>query len=230
MRLNPSATVWTETVGDFPILFIDDVYEDVDEVRRQALAADYSIAAAYYPGLHAPLDGHAPTRAVVDKLCGLLNAMGSVDYSPDGVRVDFSVITTPPEKLLAQQQHPHIDPVPLFALVYLSPGIETSTCFYRNRELGIHKIVTADDNAKYQTFMSAHATERLQGDYDVSASPYWEKLHEIEGRYNRLVCYPGNVFHSVMPGPVPTPFDIGKARITQRFAFGRVAARGDQPA
>lgn len=224
MRLNPSASLWVETVGDFPILFIDDFYADVDAVRRQALAADYSIAAAYYPGLHAPLDD-PDTRAVVDALCRLLASLGPVDYDPATVRVDFSVITTPPEKLLAQQQHPHIDPVPLFALAYLTPGIETSTCFYRNLETGLHKIVTPEDQARQQAFALSRGAERVEGDYDVSQSPYWEKLHAIEGRYNRLVCYPGNVFHSVMPGPVPDPFDIARARITQRFAFGRVTPR-----
>lgn len=225
MRIDPSAKVWVETVGDFPILFIDGFYADVDAVRARALAADYSIAAAYYPGLHAPLDD-AETRAVAGQLCRLLGSLGSVDYDPALVRIDFSVITTPPEKLLAQQQHPHIDPVPLFALAYLTPGIDTSTCFYRNRVTGLHKLVTSEDHRRHDVFMQAHGSERAGSDYSLADSPYWEKLHAIEGRYNRLVCYPGNVFHSVMPGPVPDPFDIGKARITQRFAFGKAAPRG----
>lgn len=221
MIVNPHADVVIEKPWDFPVLIVDDFYLDVKTVREQAISADYSEAAAYYPGLHAPLRD-ADTNAVVHQLCGLLRHVGHLDIGPGSVRVDFSVITTPPEKLLAEQKHPHIDPVPLFGLVYLTPEVRTSTCFYRNRATGLHKLVTEADHSKQAEFQREFGTVLEPDGYDLGSSRWWDRIHALEGRYNRLVIYPGNVFHAVEPGSVPVPFDIRKARITQRFAFSEV--------
>ena len=226
MKLNDNAKIWVERVADtFPILFIDDFYADPMAVRDFALSLPFDGMAALYPGRHAFLNDMAgldeERRAEISEACyyvaGLLTLAGSPPVDGALLRTDFSLITTPGRMLVAGQKHPHIDPTPILAVLYLNPENLGGTSFYRNRQMGNIAVVTAEESERFAQFTQGAPTGRVCDSYDMVHADLWEKVYEIEGRFNRLAAYPGNVFHWVECRRVPEPFDPALGRLTQRF-------------
>lgn len=226
MRLNDNAKVRVEQVADtFPILFIDDFYADPMAVREFALSLSFDGMAALYPGRHVFLNDlpglDEERRAEVSESCYYLAELLTLCGSPpvDGalLRTDFSLITTPGRLLVQGQKHPHVDPTPILAVLYLNPESLGGTSFYRNREMGKIAVIGDEDNRRFAEF-SAHATTgRVCDSYEMVHADVWEKVYETDGRFNTLAAYPGNVFHWVECHHVPEPFDPALARLTQRF-------------
>ena len=52
----------------------------------------------------------------------------------------------------------------------------------------------------------------------------WELIGKVEGKFNRYVTYPGNVFHSVEVVVDPDPDDLARGRLTQRVFVDQVAS------
>jgi hypothetical protein len=217
IRINPNAGVRVETVAqELPVLIIDDFYLDPDEVRAEALGASYDLSIAYYPGRHATISGLA-VQTVIGHVCRILNAVGDVVYSPEAFLTDFSIVTTRPADLLAEQKHPHIDPTPILGLVYLNPSNPIGTSFYENMVMQTRCIRSEADATRLTEFLKTDGKLHEPPGYDLSGSAFWRKYYTIEGRYNRLVIYPGNFFHAIDMQAFPDKLEIEEARLTQRF-------------
>ncbi len=217
MIVNPDARVRVMMVaGAIPVLLIDDFYSDPDAVRAEGLQAAFDQSIALYPGRHAVLDTPA-SRKVVEHICAVLTALGDRAYDPQTTRTDFSILTTKASDLLGMQKHPHIDRLPVAGVIYLNPGSTQGTCLFRNRILGLHSVVSAEQEELLAKFLEDEGPTYEPETYEVNGNGAWEKLYTVEGRYNRLVLYPGNVFHSIDLRDVPEVFDINKARLTQRI-------------
>lgn len=217
MKINPNARVRVETVlGEVPVLFVEDFYEDPDAVRAQALGVDYDITAAMYPGRHA-LVATPESAAVVRSLCELLTSLGDQIYDPADCTADFSIVVTKEKDLLAGQKHPHIDPTPVLGIVYLNPVNGAGTSFYYNKVLRTAVVRDQQDRDGLAEFHRALALEHEPKGYSLEDHPCWERVYTIEGKYNRLVVYPGNVFHAVDIRSIPAEFSMNTVRLTQRF-------------
>lgn len=217
MKINPHARVRVETVlGEIPVLYVEDFYEDPDAVRALALGVDYDITAAMYPGRHALLVT-PESKAVVAALCQLLTDLGDQVYDPADCTADFSIVVTQARDLLAGQKHPHIDPTPVLGIVYLNPVNGAGTSFYYNKVLGTALVRNQQDRDGLNEFHRTLAHQHEPEGYDLAHHPCWERVYTIEGRYNRLVVYPGNVFHAVDISTMPAQFNMDTVRLTQRF-------------
>ncbi|WP_443028895.1 DUF6445 family protein [Sphingomonas sp. WG] len=218
MRINSAAVTHWVDGPEYRILVVDNFYENVDQVRAQALGADYRIGYSSYPGLHCPLPRDEADSFSSD-IRDHLNLWG-VDVPEDApCEIDFAVVTVTGSALHSRQAVPHIDNVPIFGLVHLSSKSDSFTCFYRHLPSGRVMLSTHEERAEFAKVHRSRRNHIVRG-YIVDSSE-WAEVCRVQGVYNRFVCYPGSAFHSVIPGEIPSPFSVAAARITQRIAFGQ---------
>jgi hypothetical protein len=223
-RVNPAATAQVQAVGDVgSVLVVDGFYADPDAVRAQALASRYDSSLAYYPGLHSPLDASA-LQDLFGLLGRLLGAMGNPGIAPSQFSTDFSVVTTPASEMLAEQKHPHVDGQVAAGVVYLNPQSEIGTCFFRHLPTGWAVLQTPDQEQTYARWLRTHGAATQPSTYAVAQDGVWQRLHHVAGRYNRLVMYPGNLFHSIDMRDIVPGHTMASARLTQRIFVNPPAA------
>ena len=217
MKLNPNAAVRVEKVlGSVPVLYIEDFYADPMAVREQALQASFDSVGAIYPGRHSIVQTPEAFQ-VLKSVCAVLTQLGDNIYDPHETITDFSIVVAKPDDLITYQKHPHIDPTPVLGIVYLNPVNGAGTSFYRNKILDTAVIVTDEHVKQMQLFNETTAKENPPNGYDLSGHPCWERVYQIEGRFNRLVVYPGNVYHAVDIQKIPDVFSMETVRLTQRI-------------
>jgi len=226
MHINPNARVWVDqAAGIFPVLYIDDFYTDPIAVREFALSLDIQAMRALYPGRHAFLAEMMEQRPEIrpfveectSRVRDLITHMSKLHIPHGELLTDFSLISTPARNLVKGQKHPHIDGTPVLAIVYLNEEDLGGTSFYKNIPLDMTVARTdAEKSALGEFSQNAPEGPTLAG-YDMIFKDLWEKIYTIPQKFNRFVCYPGNVPHWVECRRVPEPFDKRLARLTQRF-------------
>jgi len=203
-------------IENTPIIVIDDIFDDpASLVDYAASLAPYPAPAGnFYPGLRrmvAPNEASAVMTSYVACFCRTLsNVMGSV-Y---GIRnfalhsVAFSIVTTPPSDLRPVQSLPHIDgadPMSFAVLHYLSNHESSATAFFRHARTGFETITPA----RVDAFASAREQDKaMYGEprgYIRGSTHGFEEIGRVESRFNRLVVYPSNLFHS---GILPADYDF----------------------
>ncbi len=219
MQINPNAQVRIERMGGLvPVLFVDDFYLNPDEVRSAALTGKYDMATALYPGRHAALGGDGG-RPVLAHICRIISLLGGQNFPADKAMTDFSIVTVRPSDLLMIQKHPHVDPVSMAGILYLTPENTQGTCLFFNRFLGKFALTTPEDHAAHERLLQEYGETHEPHGYQIDENPMWERIGTIEPRYNRLVCYPGNVFHSMDIRDISPADNMETVRLTQRFFF-----------
>lgn len=181
------------------VLVVDDAWPDVQSlIEAAALRSDYGVRALYYPGLRA----NAP-RDYAERIVGsLTDAIRSTfDLSGDLVITDstFSLVTTPPDKLVPFQRVPHFDSVDQNALALLHYLCDSGgTSFYRHRSTGI-ETVTAETQETYIRTVNqeVHATGMPPAQYVDGDTPLFERIAKYEAALNRVLLYRGSMLHSV---------------------------------
>ncbi len=216
-QLNPAARLHIETIaGIGQIIVIDEFYADPDAVRALALQGVYDSSLAYYPGVHSTIP-KAELAPLFGQLAAIVNAMSGPVCVADAFVSDFSFVTTPAEQMLALQKHPHTDGLPLAGVCYLSPQLTIGTSYFRHIPTGLALLRTPEDNECYHGWLAEHGDATQPTSYAVADASTWEQLHTLEGRYNRMVMYPGNLFHSIAMVDVAPELTLDTARLTQRF-------------
>lgn len=224
LALNPDAKIRIETIASgCPVLVIDDFYADPMAVRALALGSGYDSSLAYYPGVHAPIEPRT-LQPLFESLTQILAALGSGEADPGSIDSDFSLVTTPASEMLSNQKHPHVDGVPLAGVLYLNPDYEIGTSFFRHRPLGLAFLRTDAEIAAYTAWLSAEGERTQPKTYAVADDETWEHLYTTQGKFNRLVMYPGIAFHSIAMQDVARNMSLSSARLTQRFFVKRVTA------
>lgn len=222
--LNPSAQVHVQTFGEnCPVLVIDDVFADPGAVRKLALGGGYDASLAYYPGVHSDI-AFDLLRPLFTQLAHLVSNTSGMRCEPEAFTSDFSLVTTPAREMLAKQKHPHVDGIPLAGVVYLNPASNVGTSFFRHLPTGLATILSAEDAQRYNEWMEREGELTQPETYAVASDHVWQQLHTIEGRYNRLVLYPGNAFHSIAMVDVEANITLESARLTQRLFVNRLAS------
>lgn len=227
MKINFNAKPRIEWISEgVPALIVDDFYLDPDEVRAEALQGSFPDSRAGYPGRHQPLDyAREDVGLFLAYISELIELTANVAVNPAGLDTDFSILTTPKENLLKTQSHPHIDGVALAGIVYLNPVEMGGTCFYYNEKLG-SCAVTDDNRERWNAVLDGQGEDWEEPEGYVSDDfDMWKRVHTVEGKYNRYVTYPGNVFHSVEVKQNPDPTKPAEARLTQRIFVRDVVRR-----
>jgi Family of unknown function (DUF6445) len=140
-----------------PIVIVDGFHPAPDGLMAQARAARFGPGRAQYPGLRAPLpaDYLVPVRELIATL------FGQVFDCPRSARIldqSFSMVTTPPDRLTAEQRLPHVDSVVpgRLAMVHYLGGMELGgTAFFRHRATGFETI----DASRAPTYFAALADD-----------------------------------------------------------------------
>lgn len=212
--INPHCSARMELVGGrIPVLLADDFYADPDAVRGHALELPFAPPPYPYPGALAEIgEASASLNVARDTILALINreylprippiqGRGQRIMAFNRVMTDFARTDVHPDALSADQRRPHVDPVPIFGLVYLNREERGGTLFFRN---------TPDpaDDAQVKGYVTG----------DI---PGFALIGGIEGRFNRLAVYPGFVPHT---GQIEGEWITGderfrEPRLTQRFVF-----------
>jgi len=199
-----------------PIIVIDDIFDDpTGLVDYAASLAPYPTPTGnFYPGLRrmvTPSEANAVMTSYVASFCRTLsNLMGNVH----GIRnfalhsVAFSIVTTPPSDLRPVQTLPHIDgadPMSFAVLHYLSHHENSATAFFRHARSGFETITRDRVDAFAAAREEDKATYGTPRGYIRGSRHGFEEIGRVESRFNRLVVYPSNIFHS---GILPADYDF----------------------
>lgn len=188
-----------------PIVIVDGFHPDPDQLRAAAEATPFEPAHRHYPGIRAPLpeDYFAQVRPVLATVVReVFGHAGSIDL----IDASFSIVTTPPTALTIEQRLPHIDAVEpgRIALVhYLAREDGDGTAFFRHRTTGFETI----DQQRSDNYLARLNAELRDGGtpphaYVHDSTPLFERIAEVEARYNRTVIYRSAMLHSgaIRPG------------------------------
>lgn len=176
-----------------------------------------------YPGIRAPLDSSV-AAAWLDQLSPLLaEAFGS---SPNGWQIQawYSIVTTPPSRLLPLQCFPHVDgtdPNQLAMMLYLHTTGHGGTAFFRHKSTGLSALT----DETYPRYAAALQEEVRQtglppARYVTDGEPHFERIHATSGAFNRAVFYRGNLLHSgIIDNDAELSPDPRKGRLTINAFF-----------
>jgi hypothetical protein len=214
-QLNPNARAVLRPVGGrLPILIIDDVFANPARLRESALGLPFH-EPPYpfrYPGKIAEPDTADPSLKL---FLGHVLSLVNHEYLPripviferdrpitafSCVKTDFAIVDVHPNDVEPGQRTPHVDPVPIFGLVYLNPSERGGTLFFS---------------------ATGRSVGKERAGYFVEADPEYAFVGKIEGRFNRLAIYPGFVPHSgeIAGDWITTDERFSEPRLTQRLTF-----------
>lgn len=211
-QLRPGLSFGFEEIAEgLPVMLVDQLYEKPHEIREAALSLEYKPAPFDYPGRVAPAPRDNPSlNRFLGEILALVNSqyLPRVPIAADGKRIasfarmhtDFALVDRHPDELSAPQRAPHIDPIPIFGLVYLNREERGGTLFFRR----LDEPASPSDKQGYQT--------QSGGGYELCG--------RIEAAFNRLAIYPGFVHHSAEIGSwIETEQRFTSPRLTQRLMF-----------
>lgn len=168
-----------------------------------------------YPGLQLPVDASllSPFKEAFRRSWRRPLMMGRP--VPE-MHARLSMVTFAPGQLTGMQSACHIDG-PLIrphaviaAVLYLFHDERLGgTAFYRNNYDPRQDGPWAEYESRMKDFFAA------QRQYMVEGNRYFSQLLEVPARYNRLVMYPGHIFHSgLIRHPERLDDDPGVGRLT----------------
>ena len=224
-----SGVVHVERPGEEgePVIVIDDFSLDPDALLRFGRNAAYGAGGRHYPGQRAPAPS-AYLRERMNLLQAILTEVFGMDGGASLVECNFSIVTTPPDRLTPIQRLPHFDstdPGYLALLHYLGGPEEGGTSFYRHRATGFETI----DVSRLDTYTGMLQTEVREfglpaRQYFAGSNKQFERIGGVEARFNRMVIYRGYRLHS---GDISLPERIGAPDAEPRLTVNTfLAAKG----
>ena len=212
---HPDLTIQKLTIGRerAPLLVIDNLVANADELVELAAGKYFGDVVSYYPGIRAkaPLSYQ---QFVLEQLRGVFtDYFGLQEHTLRFTMCHFSLVTTPPEKLEHLQRIPHIDSLlgsELAFIHYLFKRNHGGTAFYRHRKTGFEVI----DQARRAEYMACVEEEKNgpnkpQIQYIDGDTELYERVGSQEGIFNRMLVYRRNSLHSGSIGrefiPDPNP-------------------------
>jgi hypothetical protein len=227
IALHPSMHVQKLTIGRerAPLLVIDNLVADPEELVADAASKRYTTPNSNYPGLRAK----APLSYQMF-IAGELRSLLCEHFQLDARALRFSmchysVVTTEPEHLSPLQRIPHVDshePGGLASIHYLFKADLGGTSFYRHRATGYEYVSEERRQTYFRTL-----EEELKGPcaptaaYIDADTPLFERIGNQEGVFNRMLVYRRNSLHSGAPRKglslVPDP-TLGRLSINSFLA------------
>jgi hypothetical protein len=218
---HPSMRIQKLTIGreNAPLVVIDNLVADAEELVNDAVSKRYAAPHSYYPGLRAkaPLSYQ---MFIIGELRDLL-----CDYFGLEARnlrfgmCHYSVVTTPPEELTALQRIPHVDSHEargLASIHYLFKGDLGGTAFYRHRATGYEYVDESRRGTYYPILEQELAGPTAPGaEYIDADTPLFERVGNQAGVFNRMLIYRRNSLHSGAPKRgVPLSADPASGRLS----------------
>lgn len=237
--VNPKRRVSVETIGrDRQRVFVvDDYYLYPERVRELAQSLHYvSGGGDSFPGARAMIS--IDTRPLIAAMSEIFGAR--LEPLESFHPVIFAAIKNDGSRLTNAQRQPHIDPGNT-GLVYMNTPDQCSggTALYRHRLTGLEKIplaptpgilaLAAELGTNPETLKTAAGYKAFQdsivfnplfaakgNSYVNDGNEFWELLHLVEMKFNRLVLVDGRIPHSQhLSGDSFSKYP----RVTQTFYF-----------
>ena len=200
LALSPHAQVMETSFGAErqALLTIDDALPDPLAVVAIAARHRYRPIGPFYPGVRARVSEPVAMELVAPLLEKLAEAF-ALAAPPVYFECFLSLVTAAPEQLAPIQRLPHFDgvePDRIAVLLYLDAEERGGTAFYRQRATGFESV----DAARYETYRAALESGVAEHGlpppgYISGDTPMFERIHRVEGRFNRMVVYRGNTLH-----------------------------------
>jgi hypothetical protein len=183
-----------------PLVVIDNLVADPDELVELATTKQFGDVASYYPGVRAKAS-LAYQQFILEQLRGVFADVFA--FESGAVRFTachYSLVTTPPEKLTYLQRIPHVDSVSVKELAfihYLFKADLGGTSFYRHRKTGF-EYIDQDRKPEYLRHLEAEKVgpHSPPAEYISGDTPLYELLDAQQGVFNRLLMYRRNSLHS----------------------------------
>jgi hypothetical protein len=224
---HPDFAVQHLTIGreQAPLLVIDNLLANPDELVELAAAKVYGDAVSYYPGIRAkaPLSYQ---QFVLNHMRGLFaETFGLPARTLRFTGCHFSLVTTPPERLEHPQCIPHVDSVngaEVAFVHYLFKRKHGGTSFYRHRHTGF-EVITNERRTEYYERVDTEKFGPNKPDtgYIKGSTALYEQLRDEEGIFNRMVVYRRNSLHS---GSIAVPSAIDPNPRTGRLSISGFVA------
>lgn len=202
-----------------PVIVIEDAWPSPHAlIEAAASKADYSARSLYYPGLRSS----APPEyamALTEVLTPVIKSTFEIAANLTITDSTFSMVVTPPEKLVPFQRVPHFDSVDrdrIAVLHYLCGPENGGTSLYRHRSTGIES-VTPENRDRYMQAVNREVKELgippprfIEGDTEQ-----FERIATYACQFNRILIYRGRNLHSVNTPPSFVPIaDPRRGRLT----------------
>ena len=183
-----------------PLLVIDNFVADPERLVRKAARSTFGRQASMFPGIRAraPISYESFLESTLKPLLPEFFGIqpGRFVYP----LCHYSLVTTPPERLVFLQQVPHIDSVDsqgLATVHYLFHGDWGGTAFYRHRRTGFEYV----DEKRRETYFQSLGQERISSDmrdagYIDDDTALFERIAKVDGVFNRMLVYRRNSLHS----------------------------------
>jgi hypothetical protein len=171
-------------------LIFDNFYNNVDQVREEALKQSFDII-GNYPGLRTSPEPAEQSEYLKTFFENLISK--KISYWPSDYNTSYQYTTEDASTWI------HHDKTEFAAVLYLTPDapLESGTGIYRHKESGI-----------------SDCTQGKEDDQDMNN---WELLSFAGNLYNRLIIYRATQYHrSVLPG---FGTDKHNGRLFQTFFF-----------
>lgn len=176
------------------VVVIDDYLEDPDAMVDIAKhGPPFAPNGPFYPGIRAPVPTQAfqtllgPLADILPRYFGYAGRAGLRECN-------FSLVTTPPDRLAPIQRLPHFDSLEygrVAALLYLCRGDhQGGTAFYRQRSTGFETV----DAGRFDAFEAALTADVARhglpaSGYIDETSPIYEMIGRHDARFNRMIVY-----------------------------------------
>jgi hypothetical protein len=183
-----------------PLLVVDNLVADPEELVELAASKMFSAAPTYYPGMRAkaPLSYQ---RFILEELRPEIDAVfGLRGRVLRFTECNFSLVTIPGEKLSYLQRIPHVDSLvneELAMIHYLFRADYGGTAFYRHRSTGFEFV----DKLRQIEYLNHVDREKAGADsapaaYITGDTPLYERIAAQDGVFNRLLMYRRTTLHS----------------------------------
>ena len=181
---------------DISVVVVDNFYANPEKVRKFSSELPYTKSKYILknsPGVRVNLKLDInKIKFLIYDLIGLTNSQ--IKYKKSSY-VIFNRMRSD-EKLSLIQTHPHIDSIDKIncaMVVYLNTEDECSggTSFYRHKKSGLDIVKTSEDLSLIKFKYLKH-----NKDFITDSNDDWELLELIPMKFNRMVIYPHNLFHS----------------------------------
>jgi hypothetical protein len=209
---------------DHKLVSISGFLEDPGTAISQASLQKFAQITPQYPGVRARLDPGVG-RAWLARLSPLLSAwFGTPRTGRWAMQAWYSLVTTPPARLLPIQRIPHVDgtdPAQIAMMLYLHQTAHGGTAFFRHRATGFEQL-TAETFPRYAEVVNAEAARAgfPPAAYPTDGAPHFERTHVAQGTFNRAIFYRGNILHSgVIDNDAPLSASPSEGRLTINAFF-----------
>ena len=183
-----------------PLLVIDNALADADALVEIAATKPFGDVTSYYPGVRAKVPLSFQRFVLDDLRQEFVSLFGLNGAALRFTACHFSLVTTPPEKLVYMQRIPHIDSVSsqeLAFILYLFKTDLGGTAFYRHRKSG-YEVVDQSRIAEYTRLVECEREAVLAEApaYINGTNEFYEQIGRQSGVFNRMLAYRRTSLHS----------------------------------